>query len=246
MELGAAALLSSGAMDVFVIPVGRERYELYCEQPADPDEVDSLPPRGIVANVRHRFKTFLRAAEERQRQGATEEHTTKGWFGRLHDHVMAWVAERVEEQRLLWNLRGHSAAVAAHPQDMTSEQVLALVRRLLQHDHDRHRKWMVIDGILFLLTFVALGPLFLLVPGVANLPALYFGFRAVGHFLSMRGAAHGLRGAQWSSRPCPPLGELRDIGVLEAPDRSERLHDISCRLRLQRLSTFFERVTIHA
>jgi hypothetical protein len=159
---------------------------------------------------------------------------------------MAWVAERIEEQRLLWNLRGQTEAVAAHPQDMTSEQVLTLIRGILQHDFDRHRRWMYIDGLLFLITFVLLGPLFLLVPGIANLPALYFGFRTVGHFLSMRGARHGLAHVQWTSRPCPPLTELRDVAVLEAPARTQRIHDIASRLKLHRLSTFFDRVAIHA
>jgi hypothetical protein len=187
-----------------------------------------------------------RAEEHHQRRGDEVDHQAKGWLGRLHDHTMAWVAERIEEQRLLWNLQGQTTATAAHPQDMTFDQVLGLIRRILQDDYDRHRRWMIIDGILFVLTFVLLGPLFLLVPGVANLPALYFGFRAVGHFFSMRGARHGLAHVQWTSRPCPPLAELRDVVVLEPPVRAERIHDIASRLRLQRLSTFFDRVAIHA
>ena len=35
----ASALLSSVLMDVFVIPIGRDRYELYCEQPVETDVV---------------------------------------------------------------------------------------------------------------------------------------------------------------------------------------------------------------
>jgi hypothetical protein len=105
---------------------------------------------------------------------------------------------------------------------------------------------MFIDGVLFVLTFVLLGPLFLLVPGVANLPAAYFAFRTVGHLLSMRGAAQGLHRVEWTSRPCPPLTELRELAVLEPEVRHERLHDISCRLRLQHLCSFFDRVAIHA
>ncbi len=60
---------------------------------------------------------------------------------------MAWVVERIAEQRLLWNLRGQTAATAAHPQDMTFEQVMTLVRRKLQRDYDRHRLWLVIDTL---------------------------------------------------------------------------------------------------
>ena len=235
-------------MDVFVIPIGREKYELYSEQPAEASVRPDAVPEGFVAKLRHKFAVLLHDADERRRRGpdADSEDEPKGWMGRLQDRTMAWVAERVEEQRLLWNLRGETVAVAAHPQDMTFEQVMLLIRGTLKQDYDRHRRWMIIDGILFVLTFVLLGPLFLLIPGVANLPAAYFAFRTVGHFLSMRGAAQGLHRVEWTSRPCPPLTELRELGVLEPEDRYERLHDISSRLRLQHLSSFFERVAVQA
>jgi hypothetical protein len=162
----------------------------------------------------------------------------------MQDRAMAWVAERIAEQRLLWNLRGLTLATAAHPADMTFVQVDALIRESLQRDYERHRRWMLIDGVLFLVTFVALGPLFIIIPGVANLPALYFGFRTVGHFLSMRGAANGLRNVRWSDRPCPPLGELRELAVLEPVVREARVRDVAARLRLEHLPKFFDRVAI--
>jgi hypothetical protein len=235
-------------MDVFVIPIGREHYELYSEQPTEAAVRPDATPDTLVAKLRHKFMVLLHEAEERRRHGpeAAHDQEPKGWIGRLQDRTMAWVAERIEEQRLLWNLRSETAAVAVHPQDMTFEQVMLLIRTTLKQDYDRHRRWMVIDGVLFVLTFVLLGPLFLLVPGVANLPAAYFAFRTVGHFLSMRGASQGLHRVEWTSRPCLPLTELRDLGVLEPEDRHERLHDISSRLRLQHLSSFFERVAVHA
>jgi hypothetical protein len=233
-------------MDVFVIPVGRERYELYCEQPAEADVNPDEVPKGFLARLKHKFNVLLHEAEERRRRGPAVDHTKKGRMARMQDHAMAWVAERIEEQRLLWNLRGQTTAVAAHPQDMSFDQVMTLIRATLKHDYDRHRRWMYIDGVAFVLTFVLLGPLFLLVPGVANLPAAYFAFRTVGHFLSMRGANHGLRHVEWTSRPCPPLTELRDVVVLEPQVRHQRIHDIAARLRLQHLSTFFERVALHA
>ena len=232
-------------MDVFVIPVAADRYELYCEQPVG-ENVPIDPPRsGLIGTLRHRIAVFLHSAEERQRNGPASDAPPKGLVGKLQDRMMAWVAERIAEQRLLWNLRGETSAVAAHPNDMTFDQVNSLIRRTLQRDYERHRKWVFIDGLLFLVTFVALGPIFILIPGIANLPALYFGFRAIGHFFSMRGALHGLREVTWTGRPCPPLGELRELAVLEPADRDERIHDIAMRLRLQHLSTFFDRVAIH-
>jgi hypothetical protein len=224
-------------MDVFVIPVGRDRYELYCEQPEAESDAPAPPPEGVVGRLRHRFSEMLKAAEERRHRKIVDE-TPKGWAGRLQDRIMAWVVERIAEQRLLWNLRSQTEAVAAYPQDMTFDQVLALIRRVLQRDYERHRLWLVIDGLLF----AASGALFL-VPG-PNLVAYYFAFRLVGHWLSMRGARQGLDRVQWTGRPCPPLSELRDVAGMEPRARDERIHDIAARLRLQHLSTFFERVAV--
>jgi hypothetical protein len=230
-------------MDVFVVPIGRDRYELYCEQQSDAASAPEAPPQGVFGRAKHRFVTMLREAEERRHQAA-DTPSASGRLARLQERVVAWMAERIAEQRLLWHLRDEAAAVAVHPADMSSEQAVTLVQRVLRRDHERHRRWFIIDGLLFLVTVVVLGPLFLLIPGVANLPALYFGFRTVGHFLSMRGASNGLRGVRWTGRPCPPLTELREVSVLEPDVREQRIQDISTRLRLQHLSTFYERVAV--
>ena len=231
-------------MDVFVIPIGTKGYALYCEASTESEaSEESTPSTGIVGRLRHKLSVMVRAAEER-RHGPGDAHESKNWRDRVQDRVMAWVVERIAEQRLLWNLRTQTSVVAAHPQDMNFDQVLKLVRRILQCDYERHRVWMVFDGIAFLITFILLGPFFLLVPGVANIPALYFGFRMVGHWLSMRGAAQGLHRVAWSGRPCPPLSELREVGTLEPRARDARVHDIAARLRLQHLSTFFDRVAV--
>jgi Mitochondrial K+-H+ exchange-related len=228
-------------MDVFVIPVGRDRYELYCEPSNGTTAGDDGHRTGLFGRMRDRFDALVHAAEEWQRQGEPEPN---GRIARIKGRLFGWVAQRIVEQRLLWNLRNHTEVVAAHPQDMTFDQVLALIRGNLQEDYDRHRRWRVIDGVLFVVTFVALGPFFLLVPGVANIPAIYFGFRAIGHWLSMHGAAQGLQRVTWSGRACPPLSELRDVVLLEPPVRDARVHDVAARLRLPHLSTFFERVAV--
>jgi len=225
-------------MDVFVIPVQPDRYELYCEQPADPDEEDSAP-EGMFGKLRSRFGVMLRAAEERQRRGgAAVEHEAKSWAGRVQDHLMGWIAERIAEQRLLWNLRRETSAVAVHPHDLSFEQVHTIIRRILQRDYERHRRWLVVDSI-----FLVVSGALMLVPG-PNVVAYYFAFRVVGHWLSMRGAAQGLHEIEWTGRPCEPLGELREIGVLEPQARAARLDDIAARLRLPHLSAFFERVAV--
>lgn len=240
----APTLLSSLLMDVFVIPVGPDRYELYGEQPSETGDLGDEPSSGVFGRLRHKVAVALRTAEERRHQPQPAEDASKGLLGRLQDRMWAWVVERMAEQKLLWSLRGTTNATVAHPEDMTFDQVLGLVRGNLRADYARHRKWLIIDGILFVVTSVTLGPVALMIPGIANLPAFYFGFRTLGHFFSMRGAAQGIHRVRWTGRPCPPLGELRGIGDLEPHVRHERLHDVATRLRLQHLTTFFERITV--
>ena len=151
---------------------------------------------------------------------------------------MGWVVERIAEQRLLWNLRKHTAAVAAHPQDMTFEQVMTLIRRTLQRDYERHRRWLIIDA----LGLIVSGAL-AVVPG-PNVLAYYFLFRVWGHWLSMRGARQALDRIVWTARVCPPLTELRNVDALDPQARQQRIHEIAGRLRLEHLSSFFERITL--
>jgi hypothetical protein len=224
-------------MDVFVIPIARDRYELYCEPSGEADAAaDEIPATGLFGRLRQRFGVMLRAAEERHRHDPAPG--TRTWFGQLGDRALGWVAERIAEQRLLWNLRRQASAVAVHPPDLTFDQVLTLIKRTLQRDYDRHRVWLVIDAI----GLVVSGPI-ALVPG-PNVLAYYFAFRVVGHWLSMRGAVQGLRRVSWSGRPCPPLTELRDAVLMESGARDARVHDIASRLRLPHLTTFVERVVV--
>ena len=240
-------LLSSLKMDVFVIPVGRDRYELYCESQAVPAApLEEPPDHGMAARLmnkfpilrrmQQRFAEMLEAAEERRHN--PEAPAPEGWAGRLQQRMLAWVVERIAEQRLLWNLRGETAVVLVHPQDMTFEQVEALVRRHLRHDYERHLRWLLIDGVLLILAAALT-----IVPG-PNIVAYYFIFRVVGHWLSMRGARRGLNVVTFSSQPSAALTELRDLVTLAPDVREQRIHDIATRLQLPHLRTFFERVAI--
>jgi len=225
-------------MEVYVIPIGRERYELYCEPSVDAEtETDAVPATGLLGRLRDRFSATLRAAEERQHRPGVDAADI-GMLYRLQDRTLRWIATRIAEQRLLWNLRRHTTAVAVHPQDMTFEEVMSVVRRTLQRDYERHRVWLVVDLVGLILS----GPI-ALIPG-PNFLAYYFAFRVVGHWLSMRGAVQGLRRVSWSGRASAPLTELRDVFALESPARAARVDDIAARLRLPHLSTFFERVVV--
>jgi hypothetical protein len=226
-------------MDVYVVPIGVDRYELYCEVPSEQLIGEEPAPTGLIGRLRHKFTVMLRAAEERQHRHHVEpDPHPKGFLHRMQDRIMAWVAERIAEQRLLWNLRGKTDVTAMHPDDMTFEQVQTLMHRMLQRDYDRHKLWLVVDTV-GLIASLAL----VLVPG-PNILGYYFAFRVVGHWLSMRGASHGLHVVSWSGRPCPPLTELRRIAAMDPGEREEEVHAIAERLRLQRFPTFFERVAL--
>ncbi len=225
-------------VDVYVVPIGPDRYELYCEVAIDPELSGAPPPTGIFGRLKHSFSAMLRAADERSHRRGDVEVGERTWLGRLQDRLMAWVAERIAEQRLLWNLRGETEALALHPDDMTLDQAQTLIHRMLQRDYDRHKVWLVVD----LLGFVASG-LFFFIPG-PNIIAYYFAFRVVGHWLSMRGASQGLHRVAWSGRPCRPLTDLRQVAVMPPGEREGHVHAIAARLHLHRFPTFFERVAL--
>jgi hypothetical protein len=227
-------------MDVYLIPIGRRRYELYCEPSTSAAEVEPSvddPPPGIVGRLRQRFADLFRAAEERQRN-PDAGGAVSGLVGRARERMIAWVAERIAEQRLLWHLRRQTGATIVHPQDMPAADALAIVHEVLQRDYDRHRRWLMVDAAALIVS----GAL-AIVPG-PNIVAYYFAFRVWGHWLSMRGATQGLQRVTWTDRPCPALVELRDLEVLEPRARTARVHEIASRLRLPHLAAFFERLVV--
>ena len=223
-------------MDVFVIPIGGDRYELYYEQTSEVEMEDEPPPSGMFARLQRRFTELLRAAEEQRNQDGGPTETSQSWTGRMQDRMMAWIAKRIAEQRLLWNLRKQEQAVAVHPSDMAFDAVMPHVQRALQRDFERHRVWLVVDTI-GLLASAALA----IVPG-PNVLAYFFIFRVGGHWLSMRGATQGRRYVAWEGRPCELLNGLRDASRLLRRERQARVQQIANRLHLRHLPTFFERV----
>src|SRR5258705_12793621 len=184
-------------MDVFVIPIGPDRYELYCESPVEAPQ-PTPGSSGIIGRIRYRFAVMLHQAEERRRSGAAPSRAGSR-LGRLQEWIMAWVAERIAEQRLLWNLRRETAVVAFHPQDLTFEQAHTLILRTLQRDYERHRVWLVVDSLLLI------GSIALILIPEPNIIGYYFAFRVNGHRLSLRDALHGLRCILWGAQTSDPL-----------------------------------------
>ena len=225
-------------MEVFVIPIRGERYELYCEVP-DGEELDAeSQATGLFGGLRRRFGLMLRAAEAREHGGGPAASSSDGWGARLNERLMRWVVERIAEQRLLWRLRRETAATAVHPGDLDFEEAMRVVRRTLQRDLERHRRWLVVDGLAFIVT-----GLVAIVPG-PNLLAYFFAFRVVGRWLSFRGASQGLRRVLWNGRPSVELSELRRTADLAPDERWPQVQELAERLRLPRLRTFLERVCV--
>jgi len=227
-------------MDVYFIPVGPDRYELYCDEAGDPDElVADVQPTGRFASLYHKFKAALARVEQERLSG--EKPVLDGprsWSERMKDRMMCWIAEKIAEQRLLWRLRNQTQIEFLYPDDMQENRSVELARAELQREADRHLKWIIIDGVLFAVS----GALFL-VPG-PNLLAYYFGFRLVGHYLSWRGARHALTDVRWETRPSAQLSRLRRAVTLGARDRDREVHQVASELHLPHLAKFFERTSV--
>ncbi len=223
-------------MDVFLVPVSAERYELYCEEPDElPAPPGVEPSSGVFRRMAHRFREMLAEAERERRRGPVPDGPAPGLAARVKSRLLRYVSETLAEQRLLWQLRGRTEARLIHPDDLPATHANEVLRRMLRRDFERHRFWLVLDS-LGLIASAAL----MLLPG-PNIVAYYFAFRIVGHFLSVRGARQGLGKVQWDAEPSAPLSALRAV-VAVAPDaRAERVHAVAETLHLEHLASFFQR-----
>ena len=223
---------SAGPLQVYVIPVGRDGYELYLEREI---VVDDVAPTGVFGRMRARFATLLRDAEDGAGRSPVSPRAV-WWGSRLQARLLEWVGERVAEQRLLWSLRGTAAVLTVHPGDMPFEDVMALVRRRLKRELDRHRFWIIIDAMALTASGIVA-----IVPG-PNLLAYFFVFRVVGHWFSIAGARQGLHRTVWTGATSVWLDDLRVARTLEPQERDARVQTVADALHLPRLPRFLERL----
>jgi hypothetical protein len=221
-------------MDVYLVPSGAARLELYCE--AASAVVEGDPASGVSLSQRM-SRVFHRVLAEGER-ARNAPHDAPASHSRARRFVTRKLAEAVAEQRLLWNLRNETAVRLFHPDDMTPAAAVAEARRLVGADRDKHRLWAVIDGLLILVS----AP-FALLPG-PNVLAYYFIFRTVGHVLSMRGAQQGLSVIDWASHPSAPLTDLRQAIALDPDERGVRIDAVAAALGLDRLAPFVEKILV--
>jgi hypothetical protein len=230
-------------VDVYLIPVGPDLYALYCESPDEPIAASTEEPRSLWRKLTTRFHTVVNYVEEKRLDGSagvdsSEGPHPRGWSARVRATAIRWMAEKVAEQRLLWRLRRQQEVIAVVPEDLPEENARAAIRHNLRADLVRHRRWLVLDG----LGFVVSG-LVAVLPG-PNLIAYYFAFRVVGHCYSVLGARNGLGRVTWRVQPSRTLADLRGALSLPASERRQRLRALSVELRLQHLVGFFERISV--
>lgn len=218
-------------MNVYLVPAGPARHELYCEVATPHLVEDDAQPRSLWGRLTAVFRRALAEGEAERTGEAEYVH---------HSRIRRWItrqlSEAVAEQRLLWQLRKQTDAALFYPDDLTESDAVRSSRQLLSSDRDKHRRWCVIDALLA----VATTPLAIL-PG-PNVFAYYFIFRTVGHFLSMRGAQQGLTGARWSNRASAELGALRRALPMPSDVRCPEIERIAAALALERLPAFVEDV----
>jgi hypothetical protein len=227
-------------MDVFLVPVAADRYELYCEEPDEPQvpAEAGAPAPGFFRRMVLRVREQLAEAEHLRRHGPQPGAARPSLIARVKARTLRWVAESIAEQRLLWQLRGKPTVRLVYPDDVLESQARELLKRLLRRDWERHRFWLAVDGL------GAVGSaLLILLPG-PNFIGYYFVFRVVGHYFSLGGARQGLKVVTWTVEASGPLARLRTM-IGEAPeDRADRVRDVASALRLEHFASFFQRTAI--
>jgi hypothetical protein len=220
-------------MDVFLVPASPTRYALYCEVAAPAIRDGDEDSTSWLEQMKVRFRRAVDEGEAAQDAGAADDPAR----GRVRRFITRKLAEAVTEQRLLWHLRHETAVRLFHPDTVDGERSMAMALAEFEADYGRHRRWLIIDGLLTAIT----GPVFFFVPG-PNIVSWYFTFRAIGHFFSMRGARRALSGIAWTPEATAHLTGVAEALTLDPDARSARLQAAGEALGLTRLAPFVERV----
>ena len=231
MEFGKTqAPRPKSPMNVYLVPIGRDRWDCYYEAVDDDEQVE--PGEGFFAGLRYKFSQQLKEAEEARHQAAIEEPKT--FLGRIHKASLRYIAERIAEQRLLWHLRRAKTATLHVPGDVPPEEGERLMRGIMKSDADRHRNRLIPHTLALILSAAVA-----LVPG-PNVLGYLFTFTVVGHFLSWRGAQNGLNGVAWTVHPHPELTELRRAFSLGDAERHRLIKEVAHRLHMPKMARFVE------
>jgi hypothetical protein len=221
-------------MDVYLVPVGPDRFECYYEAADDDDTDEPVDGQGFFARLRARFNQQLKEAEQARHQKAIEEPTS--FLGRIQRRSMRYIAERIAEQRLLWHLRKADAATLHISSELTPEHAESIMRGSMKRDADSHRNRMIPHTLIL----IASG-LIAIVPG-PNVIAYLFTFTAVGHFLAWRGATNALANVKWTMKADPALTEIHRAFALTPVERHRVILAAAERLHMPRMARFVEQM----
>jgi hypothetical protein len=220
---------------VYLIPVGRARFELYSEA-ADEPTAEAAPPPTAPA-----WRRTLHRLHEQWRdlvKTASRGEPSAGWFARVRDRAICRAAESIAEQRTLWSLRHFTKATIVYSTELSDGGAISARTGILAHARRHHGRWLIVDTVLLIVSGILA-----LVPG-PNILAYYFAFRVVGHYLSWRGARQAMDFTEWQQRPEPALAELGRLASVPRAARVDRVEAIATRLGLPRLAAFFDRTAI--
>jgi hypothetical protein len=216
-------------MTLYLVPVGRGRFELYSETADRPSS--SADGSGFWARqanrVRDTWSEWVHLARNPR---------AHGWTARWRDKLVRRAAEVMAEQRTLWLLRQTADATLVYPASI--EEPRAILVGSLERARRFHVRWMFLDGIAF-----AGSGLLAVVPG-PNVIAYYFALRLIGHVLCWRGARQGIERTTWSWRPDSALDDLESLVDVPRASRAARVDAIAATLNLPRLAAFFERAAL--
>jgi hypothetical protein len=217
---------------VFLVPVGRQRHELYSETPDDPGQAPGQHER-FYRRWLHRASGQWRELVDAARRGSST-----GRFAQWRDAIVSRLAESIAEQRTLWNLGGEERATLRYPATLTSDRARAVLMDTLAAAKRHHLRWLIVDFLLFAATGIVA-----IVPG-PNVFAYYMLFRVIGHFRSWWGARRGTERVSWTFEDDDALTELASLVDVPRAARAVRVAAIAERLNLPRLSAFFDRVAV--
>jgi hypothetical protein len=221
-------------LDVYLVPIARDRYECYYEAEDVEEETVDPAEQGFFARMRRRFNEQLIEAEEARHQKAIEEPKT--FLGRTHKRMLRWIAERIAEQRLLWHLRTAQAATLHASSDLLPRDAEWLMREAMKRDADFHRNRLIPHTILLILSGAVA-----VIPG-PNVLGYLFTFTVVGHFLAWRGAVNALNKVAWTVVPNAAITDLRHAFSLADEPRHRLIKEVARRLHMPKMALFVERM----
>jgi hypothetical protein len=221
---------------VYLVPIGSGRFDLYTEQ----EETEPLAPRGTAGFWSRTIERLHEGWRQMARAATSRQGDRGGRLTRLRDWLVCRIAEAIAEQRTLWSLRTLASAMFIYPSDLSETSAAAIRGRVLIRARRHHGRWLLINVV-----GVALTAVLVLLPG-PNLIGYYFVYRAIGHFLSWRGARQALDRISWTPRPEDALAELGELAQQPRAERAGRIEMLAVRLQLPRLVAFFDRVAVPA